>query len=59
MSCSETMDCMIMRCSGLNLAANLEKTSMLDKMGQDHIFSIQVRCFLFCDLQLKFDSENW
>ena len=51
MSCSETMDCMIMQCSGLNLAANLEKTFMLDKMGQDRIFLLKVRhtveCFLF------------
>jgi len=53
-SCSETMDCMITRCSGLNLAANLEKTSMLDKMGQDRIFLLQVRCFLFCGLQVWF-----
>lgn len=55
MSCSETMDCMITQCSDLNLAANLEKTFMLGKMGQDHIFLLKVRvrhtveCFLFCE----------
>lgn len=57
MSCSETTDCMIMQCSGLNLAANLEKTSMLDKMGQEHIFLLKVRhiveCFLFSESYLQ------
>lgn len=62
MSCSETMDCMIMQCSGLNLAANLEKTFMLDKMGQDRIFLLKVRrtveCFLPVNLMFKLVSGN-
>lgn len=57
MSCSETTDCMIMQCSGLSLAANLEKTFMLDKMGQEHIFLLKVRhiveCFLFSESCLQ------
>lgn len=34
---------MIMPCLDLKLAANLEKTFMLDKMEPDHIFLLMVR----------------
>lgn len=40
MSCFATMAYMITPCLGLKLAANLERTFMLDKMEPDHIFSL-------------------
>lgn len=43
MSCFVTMGYMIMPCLGLKLAANLEKTSTLDKMEPDRIFLLMVR----------------
>lgn len=47
MSCFVTMGCMIMPCLGLKLAANLEKTFMLDKTEPDRIFLLMVRLMEF------------
>lgn len=46
------MGCMIMPCLGLELAANLEKTSMLDKMEPDHIFLLMVRLMKFAFISI-------
>lgn len=52
MSCFVTMGCTITPCLGLKLEANLEKTSMFDKMEPDRIFLLMVglldSCLYLC-----------
>lgn len=54
MSCFATMAYMITPCLGLKLAANLERTFMLDKMEPDHIFSLMVSKTLMASVFILF-----